>query len=1071
MKSINKSLSFFKDWPGFIKQNASGIVFIPLFYSFRICSLFIRHYDLTLRRFPGRMIGTATIRGVDIAKRISLFYDSITLIIAVNIIFYLAAFLLIGKKKVTLKDFTILNATSLVGCILIFLNVLKLNYAYTINLIIIIHVIVVIFFPIKRFLLPDSNKRLFNSALFSITLCLGISAFFLLKELISPLSFSSGIYFPVFFPFICSLIFLIVAIYIRNVDYQKAVLVLLKLFWVLVPAMLLLVFTVLKDEIYLMLNNKGILYFTPIKIYFILLFLTAAWIYLRSRKPAEKLHHLNLGRILSNYYFPLLILGITTCVYYHPIIYDSVDLFEEANRFLPVMEFLKFHTIPLVEKFNSHMLSEILPVYLYAIFNKLKGIEPLIYDFIYPVSTAMIVYFIMRDLTHNSYVALFTVVLYPFTKILISSYFSPALIAVYVLYKLIYRVPSVKNYLLLFCSIILFVIWRIDLGLACFFSMAGILIVYSLQGIRKFNHRYFLTALGYMVAFFILVYFIFLLFGINLASNLLNEYNYLSSTQSYGYPALGNPNERVFQVQYFIFPAICMLLGGYILFNFRKFVTHGNSKFATLCLLFCIGFYVANFPRGLVRHSFMEDSDICLSSFIFFIMSGSFYLFCRHLSQTGKFLLFFFSSFLLINGFKYGDWQLFTMYEPFREKVDIFSEIIPQPGIDREHDTLHAEIRTLEFQNFISQELKNDETFADFSNEPMLYYYTRRITPSYFFQSPLSMHNDYLQDRFIKNLSNYKTPLLLFSNFPYSDIGWGFNNPDDVPNGIRHYRIAEYFYQQYEPFVIVRNYCLWKNKKSNLKNELVHLYTYKKDPKRVVFPDDTFQRNPFDSISSSKEGNILITVEYLKPEIQDEDIMYCDSNSAKRKEIKLLFYDTAKSKIYYSLKHGVGDKMKFYLNHLDNVASVEIDEVKYIPDFYSQYPRHWKIDMLPYIWANYDKQILSAPVQNIISGNDTLISRNKVCYKLPDEIDKSTGNYIYISLEVDNNTPVTVQLIYGPGNGEFDFTIPPGNGFRTFAVRMSSQYNWYAMENKIISLYAPGNTDVHLKKISLLKGD
>jgi hypothetical protein len=179
----------------------------------------------------------------------------------------------------------------------------------------------------------------------------------------------------------------------------------------------------------------------------------------------------------------------------------------------------------------------------------------------------------------------------------------------------------------------------------------------------------------------------------------------------------------------------------------------------------------------------------------------------------------------------------------------------------------------------------------------------------------------------------------------------------------------------------------------------------------------------------------------------------------------------ARGLIYYSLKHEVGDKMKFYLNHLDNVASVEIDEVKYIPDFYSQYPRHWKIDMLPYIWANYDKQILSAPVQNIISGNDTLISRNKVCYKLPDEIDKSTGNYIYISLEVDNNTPVTVQLTYGPGNGEFDFTIPPGNGFRTFAVRMSSQYNWYAMENKIISLYAPGNTDVHLKKISLLKGD
>jgi hypothetical protein len=86
-------------------------------------------------------------------------------------------------------------------------------------------------------------------------------------------------------------------------------------------------------------------------------------------------------------------------------------------------------------------------------------------------------------------------------------------------------------------------------------------------------------------------------------------------------------------------------------------------------------------------------------------------------------------------------------------------------------------------------------------------------------------------------------------------------------------------------------------------------------------------------------------------------------------------------------------------------------------------------------------------------------------------IDKSTGNYIFISVEADNENPVNIQLAYGPSNGYFDFTLPPGKGPRELAIRISSQYNWYAEENKTISLYAPGNEIVHVKKITLLKGD
>jgi hypothetical protein len=1071
MKRIFNSLSFFKEWFSFIKQNGAYIFFIALFYSLEICYCYIGNYDLSLHRFPGRMIGFATIKGIDIGRKTALFYNSVFLFFVVNAIFYLFAFLFTRKRQGALKAFNILNISSLGGCLLLFLQVLKLSGSESVHLIFLIQIIALVFLGIKEIFLKDSNKKLFDSALFSIVICSSICFYFLLKECTTLFHSNRQIYFSVSSIIFNSLAFFAIAFYIRKQDYLKSLNTLIKLLWVLIPFLLLPLYTVLKDEIYLILNNKGILYFSPVKLYLLLLVFTLTWIYLRSRKPVEQVRHYSLYKMLSNYYFPLLILGITAYIYYNPFFVDnSKGMFEEANRFLPVMEFLKYHTVPLLEKFNSHMLSEIITIYLYGILNKLSGLQPLIYDFIFPVCAALIAYFIIKDFTHNSYVALFTVVLFPLEKDLTVTFF-PVILAVYVLYMIIYKPASFKNYLLLLCTFLFFVIWKIDIGVAGDIGILVVLLIYSFSNTIKINTRLLLIALAVFFTGILILFFLFLLNGINLISNLLNEYNYLSSVQSYGYIDLSNSTpDKVFQMQYFIFPVVALLLGMYIIFHFKKFSTSKNLKFATICLLFCIGFYIANFQRGLVRHSFVENTDEFLSSFIFFILSGSIYLIYNHQSHLRKFLLFFFVSFLLLTGFKYPECHPFVVYESMKSKLNDFPQIQPRAGIKREIDSNGLQNNFEEFQKFISTELKSDETFIDFSNEPMLYYYTHKITPSYFYQSPYSMHNDYLQNRFIENLSNYKVPLLLFANtLPSSQ--WFWNEPDDVPNALRHYRIAEYLYQHYEPFVVVQNYCLWKKKNSDLKNSINPLIIFKADMESTILADSAFKNKPIDSITTTSEGNIFITISYAKDSSEDYGLAYHRWPDSIIQKIEPIFSDTSSHQIYYYLSHKEGEKIKFYLKHFKNISSMEVDEVKYRPDVYSLVPQHWEIGMLPYIWANYDERFTSAPVQKIIVNTDTLINKSPISFNLPLVIDKSTGNYIVLSLDANNEAPVTVQFAYGPSNGIIDFTLPPGKGIRKFAIRISSQYNWYARENTKISLSVPDGENIHLKKMVLLKGD
>ncbi len=145
---------------------------------------------------------------------------------------------------------------------------------------------------------------------------------------------------------------------------------------------------------------------------------------------------------------------------------------------------------------------------------------------------------------------------------------------------------------------------------------------------------------------------------------------YLSSSQSYGNIDLTFNKDFAYFVQYFIFPTAITFLFLYLIIFAKKSHYHNEiDKNTFVILVFLCVFYLVNFQRGLVRHSFVESWDTALSSYAFFILCGSIYIFFNKLSPSITFTFFVIISSLVIFSFKFPK-ESITTNNPYQLFVD-----------------------------------------------------------------------------------------------------------------------------------------------------------------------------------------------------------------------------------------------------------------------------------------------------------------------------------------------------------------------------------------------------------------
>ena len=217
-----------------------------------------------------------------------------------------------------------------------------------------------------------------------------------------------------------------------------------------------------------------------------------------------------------------------------------------------------------------------------------------------------------------------------------------------------------------------------------------------------------------------------------------------------------------------------------------------------------LGIYFFNLQRGLVRHSFVENNEVAILSISWLILGLFLYqfIFKQHRKQYTLVLLMASSLFSLhtINEWKslagsQKNLALSDLPELKKEKVNRVRQNVDVSELS-------------EVVAFLKGELNSEETFIDFSNTPILYYYSQKEVPSYFCQYLQNTVDGYLQEVNLKRLAAMNIPYVVFNHVPETF----FDVTDGIQNEVRYYRLTSYIYDHYVPFKNVGGFMIWKKK-------------------------------------------------------------------------------------------------------------------------------------------------------------------------------------------------------------------------------------------------------------------
>ena len=141
--------------------------------------------------------------------------------------------------------------------------------------------------------------------------------------------------------------------------------------------------------------------------------------YLVLRRGAPKMRT---SRVITLIYFPILVATVTLYQYYNAA-FDlySFDIFHFGEMLLPVQQAFQYGSLPFVDIFPTHGLSDALTQFFYAAINGYRPIDPSLWHWLCIVCRVVLVYFVFKKLS-NPTLALFLVSLLPFTLLMPADY-------------------------------------------------------------------------------------------------------------------------------------------------------------------------------------------------------------------------------------------------------------------------------------------------------------------------------------------------------------------------------------------------------------------------------------------------------------------------------------------------------------------------------------------------------------------------------------------------------------------------------------------------------------------------
>lgn len=1052
--------SIFQSFKLFVSQTGNSILFTTLFYAIWVVISYLSSLDFTLHSFPGRMIGIATIEAFDVGARVSSFYKTVGFFFGSYLVLNLVGYFIHSKQKTLLDclETKIVNYSSLVGIFLFLFQAFDFKVNEGLEMVYFVQKFMLAAILLKL-LFKKANPSVYH---YAFILCIAVSLYFLLADCIvlSGGTKNLDFYIPTFL--FGSLILIPVLYYLNRLERRYNYKNLRRLTYVLFPLVFLPLISVLKDEVVLILKTNKIQVESRWPVFttlLILLLLVVFLRFLRSRRIKPDTEQ----KQISRSYFPWLIFSLISYIYYSLQTDYSEELFEMGNVYLPIMEFMKYGVMAPLEKLNAHLLSDYFFGAIYTLFSGLRSGEVTLYDFMLLPLSYLLYYYLILFLTRNPFISLFSVLLFPFASAIMLDGFCLSVLGIVALEKVFIRKQTFKGYLSFFSISIFLLAWRFDMASTFIVLIPLLFLYYALVDPRyKINYGSLLKALAWISLSGVLIIAVISIYrGFNPIEKLINMYNYCMSTQSYGYPEIGSMNSDTFKMHYFVFPITVCILVIVLALRFKSLNTSKSQRLAYLSLFFLCIFYFINFNRGLVRHGLIEGTDAFTSSFIYIIIACAPFVLLKKQNQVVKFCAFCLISFFAIVSFKIPDQT---------DSKSLF-ELLQIKLKNQKHENplkLNGRLKNIPADSgevyrpivsFIKKHTSEKETFIDFACKPVLYYYAGKETPSWVYQNALCLHNDFLQNNFIEELADYQTPYLLYSYNPET-----FDQVDQVPDFLRHYKLAEYFYTHYSPYVILGKFCLWKSNSVRDVNQKDTLFRFEKteiaaDSNQII-----------SSLIKTTPGKKYLVKIVTMSKTNDQCNILQGRDTIAQTPTRIT--DTI---AYVPLESSLKEFRLLLKNTKGSVSHVYLVQYDYMPDFYSEQFLSCDFRKLPFVWGQYDKKLPAEPILFDKTIHEKIEQGVVQSFSIPEELDKTSGNTVVLSL---NNTSKKTQQLYltfgnsgEKGRSKIYFNVLPSKKPQQYAIRVSCLYKWYTGHVNCIGVSSDHATEnVKLSGLRISKG-
>jgi len=1047
--------------------------------------------------FSQHIISNASINNLDVGKRVSLFYKTLIGL------FFLTGIVFVLLKKLTSQTNEASNllkhvySISIIGILTFFSGILL--YQTDTALFFILVSLLFLFNEIRA----NKNNNIilalwpvlisFPFALISYTFLKNKNFFekipveFKIKGYVLTLDFQSLVFIFLLFGFA------VVGYFFKNQILKKKdanKLLFASLPIVFIPTIV----SFLLESLNIVNVRFNIVYNHPFLLFGILIFVAFGLFYylLNSKKEIS-------NEIITKFFMAFCLLSYVILIAQpYRFMIPEKEFFEAANQGISVDHFFKYGSIPIVETFDAHMMSQQFFSYIYVFFNGYEPWAHSAYIQYFYIIEILILFFVLKKVLGNIN-SFFLILCVPILPLISNEFATAGLFTLFIIRLL--NNPKTKNFYLFWILGILICLYKLDVGYSSVLSGIIIYLIFNKLLNNKFEIKQLLkSAVVVITPFFIVFIVLCLIKSINPISRLQEFLLAAMSDQNWGIAQMGNTSNYLFRVSYYILPIIVTSYAVYLLFKlfFQKEFLQRKLKnkktiSAIIFFVFFFFFFIFNAQRGIVFHNFEYGNIFRITSTIPLALLFLTLIF-NNKNKLIYFSLVFLGMFLFMNSanadFKNRSYSLLTKSinsSSFHEK---FLEMNSFNGT-RLHVTFdQSEINF--FKSFLDKSLAKDETYYDFSSANLFHVLTNRKNPSYINQTPLMLNGDKAQDFEINTIKEKKISIVLM---PIKNNIWHGITGSYVD--LKYYKIAEYVYANFSPLYRSGTFDVYvlKNKKGYFDAKLKSLG-------EVVSNASVTDFKFFNEISINK-SNLIVE--------NNNNIISLKSSGASPFFIGIMDYlrknnklknENLPSKLNFKFNASNAGNIKIYYNlnptdtfsedrakefpisvsgnneiNMDfakipseimvsiNVESITPQVFQFVSDSQGSVNKPEKIDYfigaVPKLWAENSKNIdfsLAKPFKQPVEETTASIeaknlNRSKI------------GVFAY--LEIESEIDLTAQIDLSENNiskATYGFSILPGK--HTYAIRVSNGFYWWNSTHPKVTFKA--EKAVKLTKFSLI---